>query len=1320
MRKLLLILWAISEALNSYSTVRYVSTTGNDISGTGSNLNPYASLFKACSVSVSGDVVHVKSGNYIQNAQQVIVQVGVSIEGEGAWATKITLTYTLTGPGGFNSAAIQLLSTTPNTFGNQSISNIWFDGNNFQCYSGVLVRARGGVTFSRVKFTNFGIMGLSLYGKTGQATGQPPAQFADGNQVLNCMFLDCNDRTIQAANSISAGSIAYAGQSNLLFLNDTTRNINKAQGHNGDLYGAVQGNNKGVKWLNCIFEKPRDEGTGFNFSIESWYDMGGCEIANCTFIGGGDHVDIGYGGANKGTYPYSWYIHDNNVYNTSLLTSSPSWPTPSIFVQFEPSTNTSLAPINTTIGDAIIQNNHLNYIGNLVQITLGNNAADFVDNIQIDHNDCRNTGYFNNTYSGVITASISNGTRISNVNIWSNTIQAAKGPGASKAIIILMPNVGTIKKFSILNNILDSATGYGYLVFRGNNACDSIDSKNNITNGNAFTNNPFVFTSPAAPSPTHFTNTNNLKLDPQFVSSSDFHLKPTSPAIGNGLNPPADYIGAFPATATNVAPTADAGGDQIIQLPVSSVSLFGSGTDVDGTIVSYAWTQVSGTGGSITNPSSASTTITGLSAGIYQFKITVTDNGGLTGSDIMTVTVTAANIAPTANAGTDQAIQLPTSSTTLTGSANDPDGTINGYAWTRISGPNTPTIVSPTSATTSITGLIAGTYVFRLTVTDNLDLTGFDEMTVIVSASANVAPTANAGIDQSIQLPTNSVNLVGSGNDPDGSIVSYLWTQIAGAAATITSPSSSSTSVTGLSTTGVYQFKLTVTDNGGLTGSDNMIVTVTAANIPPQVNAGTDQSITSPTSSITFAGSALDADGSITSHTWTKISGTGGTITTPLSYTSTVTGLSPGTYVFRLTATDNQSLSGFDEMTVTVNAANPVPPVADAGIDQTITWPTNSVTLSGGGTDADGTITGYGWIKLSGGTGTITNSGSASTTVTGLSVGVYQFQLTVIDNSGQTATDIMQVTVNKGNLTINVTGTSVIFNNSNQLPTVTTTPSGIAYSITLNGLAGGQSQVGSYNYVVGITDPNWNFTPATGTFTITKATATISASNQTFNFDGLTHSIPGTTTPAGLTVLSYTYNGSGTAPSAIGVYDEAIILTNSNYQATTIHVTLTIVSNAAPIYISDTDFIYDGTAKNVTVTSGFPYSLVGSPRTIVGTNQVIATITSGATGADTANITIHPKPAVLSWTQSPPQPFGSMLTPLILSAVADVPGTWSYNHVLGETLPLGPTNVIGTFVPSSSNYTGGTISVTINVYAVNPFNGGILIIGPGGVIYIEQ
>ena len=471
--------------------------------------------------------------------------------------------------------------------------------------------------------------------------------------------------------------------------------------------------------------------------------------------------------------------------------------------------------------------------------------------------------------------------------------------------------------------------------------------------------------------------------------------------------------------AVNQPPAADAGSNQTITLPTNTVTLSGSGTDPDGTIAAYLWIKISGpTSGTITNATSATTTVTGLVQGVYQFQLQVTDNDGATATDVMQVNVNAApppaNQPPTANAGLDQNITLPTNTVSLNGSGIDPDGTITAYLWRKISGPTSGTITNTTSATTSATGLVQGIYNFELKVTDNNGATGRDTMQVTVSPALNQAPTANAGLDKTITLPTNSVSLNGSGTDPDGTITTYLWTKISGPAnGTITNATSATTSATGL-IQGIYKFELKVTDNNGATDTDTMQVTVNPApNQAPTADAGPNQTITLPTSTVTLSGSGTDPDGTITSYLWIKLSGpASGTITNVASAITTVTGLVQGVYQFQLQVTDNSGATATDIMQVNVNAANQAP-TANAGLDQNITLPTNSVSLSGSGTDPDGTITAYLWTKISGpASGTITNAASATTTVTGLVQGVYQFQLKVTDNSGATATDIMQVTVN--------------------------------------------------------------------------------------------------------------------------------------------------------------------------------------------------------------------------------------------------------------------------------------------------------------------
>jgi len=99
----------------------------------------------------------------------------------------------------------------------------------------------------------------------------------------------------------------------------------------------------------------------------------------------------------------------------------------------------------------------------------------------------------------------------------------------------------------------------------------------------------------------------------------------------------------------------------------------------------------------------------------------------------------AANQPPTANAGADQTITLPTSTATLSGIGTDLDGTIASYSWARISGPSTPAFSNANAAQCTLSGLVQGTYVLRLTVTDNKGATATDDVNITV----NAAPVVN-------------------------------------------------------------------------------------------------------------------------------------------------------------------------------------------------------------------------------------------------------------------------------------------------------------------------------------------------------------------------------------------------------------------------------------------------------------------------------------------------------------------------------------------------------------------------------------------------
>jgi PKD repeat protein len=257
-------------------------------------------------------------------------------------------------------------------------------------------------------------------------------------------------------------------------------------------------------------------------------------------------------------------------------------------------------------------------------------------------------------------------------------------------------------------------------------------------------------------------------------------------------------------TWTNVAPTASF----TAATTGLTVNVDGSAsTDPDGSIASYAWNFGDGTTGS-----GATTSKTYTAAGTYTVTLTVTDDRGATASTTRQVTVTApANQAPTASFTT--AVQGLTVSVDGSGST-DPDGTVASYAWNFGDG------TTATGRTASRTYTAAGTYTVRLTVTDNGGATGTTTREVTVTApAANVAPTA------SFTATTTglTVNVDGrASSDTDGTIASYAWNFGDG-----TTGTGATTSKT-YAAAGTYRVTLTVTDNGGATGSAFRDVVVTA------------------------------------------------------------------------------------------------------------------------------------------------------------------------------------------------------------------------------------------------------------------------------------------------------------------------------------------------------------------------------------------------------------------------------------------------------------------------------------------------------------
>jgi gliding motility-associated-like protein len=240
--------------------------------------------------------------------------------------------------------------------------------------------------------------------------------------------------------------------------------------------------------------------------------------------------------------------------------------------------------------------------------------------------------------------------------------------------------------------------------------------------------------------------------------------------------------------------------------------------------------------------------------------------------------------------------------------------------------------------------------------------------------------------------------------DKDGEIVSYSWSLNGEEIATGVNP-------TVELPVGTATILLTVTDDDGATATDEVAITINAAaNVAPVADAGEDKTVTDEEGEgeeeVELDGSAsTDADGEIVSYSWS------------IDDTEIATGeeaevmLAVGVHTIKLTVTDDDGATATDILLVQVNNPANVAPVADAGEDKTVTDEEGEgeeeVELDGSAsTDADGEIVSYSWSIDD------TEIATGVNPTVELPVGTATILLTVTDDDGATATDILLVQVN--------------------------------------------------------------------------------------------------------------------------------------------------------------------------------------------------------------------------------------------------------------------------------------------------------------------
>jgi len=193
---------------------------------------------------------------------------------------------------------------------------------------------------------------------------------------------------------------------------------------------------------------------------------------------------------------------------------------------------------------------------------------------------------------------------------------------------------------------------------------------------------------------------------------------------------------------------------------------------------------------------------------------------------------------------------------------------------------------------------------------------------------------------------------------------------------------------------------------GSSGGSSNSDVNVVTKNSAPVADAGPDQTAQSSDIVQLDGGGSTDVDGDSLIYSWSLVTmpyRSSALLSDPTAVNPSFVVDIPGTYVAQLIVNDGAVDSAPD--TVTINWENSAP-VADAGPDQTSMVDTELTFDGSGSYDIDDGIKAYGWDFGD------QTSGSGITATHAFSIaGTYTVTLKVTDNSNETSTDTIQVTV---------------------------------------------------------------------------------------------------------------------------------------------------------------------------------------------------------------------------------------------------------------------------------------------------------------------
>jgi hypothetical protein len=358
------------------------------------------------------------------------------------------------------------------------------------------------------------------------------------------------------------------------------------------------------------------------------------------------------------------------------------------------------------------------------------------------------------------------------------------------------------------------------------------------------------------------------------ANTADFSFTPTKPGTwdvalivqdkDNGRRVVQFFLDVFPASSST-APTVTLAPDASIN-EGSNYTSGGTFTDPDS---SDTWTATVNYGDGSGNQPLAlkedkTFDLTHFYADNGRFDVVVTVTDSSNRSSVQTTHVTVQNLPPTAEAGNGQTVKEG-DLVKLLGSFTDPSpADTHTFNW-HVVASNGQTVADGSGQNFQFVPNDNGVYTVTFKVTDDDGETASDTLLVNVN---NVAPTANAGADQTIDEGA-VVMLVGNFTDPGAADTHTFTWHVVARNGQVAADGSGQNFQFVPNANGEYTVTFTVTDDDGFAGTDRAIITVRTAeaNVPPRivsVSSSADCSCTSASGIVTIKAEFTDSD--LTDH----------------------------------------------------------------------------------------------------------------------------------------------------------------------------------------------------------------------------------------------------------------------------------------------------------------------------------------------------------------------------------------------------------------------------------------------------------------------